>query len=781
MGVTRPLLTALGMAMAVLCGAQPTGTYRPAGSPPASWTINEHHALMWNGQPYLPVGVRVSKASEISAIAEKGVRDVVVELPAAGSGWHETIEALEAKSMRYLISIDSLAPECRGVAVEPEGYRVAGILADTVVQFDIAGCESALAVLATKRDGMIQSSERVKVVDGTFKLAIKAPNSLEHILLVYPETSGLSLPDYWEGFDSSRDQLLASLKKSKLGPGLRGIINPMGELLRLQDSSTRFVPTGAYFRNELKAFLSQRYRSVDTVVKSWSISASDIESWDHLARLVPLWSESRGVPRLWDTKTDRLYTVDQRRSTIWADIDSVVSAAAARRFARLIPSIRKVADVPVLQDWAGWAAPYEQANPALDGVGMRTIGGTSSTLAASGSRAASSLLRWRKSGWLCATDCLIAANDPLSEVLNDLTSMGARGWFFRTSDPALLDAISKIQADAVTANWSPRPIFFPESAMNPAMPQQLPNGHWWLPSPASGNRIDLGRSFFAYRYSGLPEPFTAIWTSGGMGRVKLRFADPKPVGVMAIDGTDLKPKLHKNGVEITLSETPVLIKGTDEIPIPEPSLNEMLGDLQVAIASAEGQLRDITEEAYLFREAANGFDRNPGGSFSIMRIQYNRILRKLAPYDWIEAESSREHTFSESTSVVGCSGNSALALRTQIAPMLGGYFARYKVNVRSKGEQEVWIAAKIPASERANVRLSIDGQPLVLESEPVAAYGSGFAWYRAGVAQFLGNQATVEVQVASGDAANLMLDVILLHPGRFEPRGIFQPPLTPKG
>jgi hypothetical protein len=204
----------------------------------------------------------------------------------------------------------------------------------------------------------------------------------------------------------------------------------------------------------------------------------------------------------------------------------------------------------------------------------------------------------------------------------------------------------------------------------------------------------------------------------------------------------------------------------------------LLSDLQFATATSESKLIDITEQTYLFKEAASGFDRNPGGSFATMRTQYQRIVRKLAPYDWIEAESSKDHTFSEGTALMGCSNNSALALRTQIAPNAAGYVARYKTNVRSKDEQEVWIAARIPQDQRKNIRVVVEGQTLTFDVEPISLYGSGFGWYRLGTTQLVGNTAQIEVQVFAGDAANILLDTIVLFPGKFEPKGVFQPPLV---
>jgi hypothetical protein len=323
------------------------------------------------------VGLRIDGTkSEIDRAKAAGFNDVIVELPVSGAGWEDALAALEANDMRYLISVNSLAAAATGVAVEPQGYRVTGITQDRRVEFPLPGCTSALAALVTQRDETVQWSKRVAVEGGRFVLDVEAPNQLEHVLLVYPITTSLSQPDFWESWDGHRDALLTALRRNKPGKGLRGIVNPAGELLSTTGRDPHFVPTSAYFRMEFRSYLVNRYRNIETAQRAWSLSVTDIDSFDALARLVPLWSGSRGIGQLWDPVTDRLYRCEPRRSSVWTDIEAVVQAAAARRYDRLIGSIRQVADVPVIQDWYGWSTPYEREQPALTGVGMRVSGPT---------------------------------------------------------------------------------------------------------------------------------------------------------------------------------------------------------------------------------------------------------------------------------------------------------------------------------------------------------------------------------------------------------------------
>ncbi|MCC7435513.1 MAG: hypothetical protein IT363_12575 [Methanoregulaceae archaeon] len=772
----RALACCLLFGVAAIAACQSaSGVYRPEGAAPAEWRINDHHTLVWNGAPYVPVGARLQPSlADIERAKGAGVLDVLLSVP-LGVDLQPLIQAMEAAGMRYLIAIDSLAPGATGVAVEPQTYRVAGITEPRKIEFSLPGATDALAVLVTARDATVMRVDRVVVKDGKFSMDVAPPGSLEHVLLVYPVQTTQSHPDYWEGFDGQRDSVLTTIRRAKTGPGLRGVVNPMGEYVSLAGRSA-FVPNGAYFQLEFRQYLEGRYRNLETALRAWAIGINDVASFEDLARLVPLWSGVRGIPQLWDPKTDRLYRANQRTSAVWADIQAVINAAAGRRFDRLCGALRQVADVPIIQEWLGWVAPYEAARPALNGVGMRAMGTTYSELAQTAARAASSAMRWTGPSWLVATDIAPATADPSNAgvIINDLTAMGARGFYFRGIP---LDAIAAEKPDLSTADWSPNPLYYPESAANPASPQRLPAGRFWLPAPGGGNRIDLGVGFHAYRYVDKRHTYTAIWTSGATARVKLRLADPKLATFTTLDGSDPKVKVHKNAVELDLGPLPILVEGTEEIPIPELALADEVARFEALKKLAETMKRDLAEEDFMHRDAVAGFERTPGGSFLTMRRAYWSATAKLAPYVWVEAESTRTTNFSELMAVSGASNGGALALRAPTALDPRGYFAEYNVPVRA-GDVEVWIAARIPADARGTLTMDIGGQQLRIEEPPVMPYGPGFAWYRLGSTALQGVSMKMTLLVNPEGSSDLQIDAIYICPPGMSPKGAFPPEIV---
>lgn len=763
----------------------PQGNYRASTGEPQPWSINDNHTLIWAGQPYLPIGLHIDGSpASILAAHGAGVNDVIVDLPANGAGWSEATSALEASQMRYMVNINSLAPMAKGFRIEPQGYRVTGITKARHLSYVIPDATTALAILVTRRDNDVQQVVRVKIVDEKFELDVKPRNDLDHVLYIYPESRSLEQPDCWEAMDEHRDRLLTSLKKSPFGRGMRGLINPMGALVNLPSAVPTFVPSSIYFQYELRVYLESKYKNLETAQRAWSMNISDIEKFDQMSRLVPLWSaEKSGVPTLWDPATDKLYPCNPRQSTVWRDIRDVLLTASLRRYSRLTAAIRPTLDAPILQDWAGWTPIYEGQKPPVDGMGFASHGTNATALAESGGRAASTVFRWLKSGLLLTTRADVSgekdAITQLPNAIEDLVALGSRGVYFSNATADVMKAVASIATktplDPTVATYSPQALFFPENALNPAVIQRLPAGNWWLPTPANGNRIDLGSSFFGYRLEDAQHSSTVLWTNLPKGRYKLRLLNPKSVSFASVDGSDPAPKIYKGGIEVTLSQYPLIITGGNEIPIPELALTECLARFAALLDSVDPEHRGLTEERYLFAQGSAGFERNPGGSFFVMRQEYLRLASRVAPFSWIEAESTKDQTFSEVSSMPGCSGGQALSVRSSLEGTDLYYTATYPVQVRTAEDQTVWVAAKLPPDRRGDLLVLVGGQSLQIEAGPFSPYGAGFAWYRLGSTKLGGQTTKVSIQIQSRTGADVAVDTLLLTPLEFRPNGTTMP------
>jgi hypothetical protein len=782
---------------ALASGQQLQGTYKVGSSYSASWVINAHSTLMWDGQAYLPYGVSVDPdPASIARAKASGVNDVIVDLPAAPERWASTISALEHANLRYLIRIGSLTPMATGVAVDPAAYRTTEIPDDGQVKLSLPGATAALVVLAGSRDGTIVQWSYEPVTNGVLTFQTKFQRGDLDTLLVYPEIQSLEQPDYWEELDGHRDRLLTALRANPTGPGLRGLVNPLGKVVELPGRQLRFVPTSPAFHSEFAEFLDTRYRSPASAMRAWSMDSTvigdneitepsdDKMTFADLAKLVPLWSGTRGVGQLWDPAHKRIFEADRGRSSVWRDLSEAISDSEAKRYERMVAAIRSVDDVPVIQEWAGWAAPYEGGDPTVDGIGMRAIGALPSDLASTAGRATSSMLRWTTPGWMPATDVDLGSSDAqLQGVLDDLVSLGARGVFVRASSPTIdkqvAEEAGRRSTDISPSTYTPAALFFPINATNPAEAQRITGGAWWLPSPADGDRFDYGNGFFGYRMLDSKGYRFVIWSQTPR-RVLLRFTQPSKLKFNTLDGSNRQARLVKNGVEINLSESPLMVSSINpndipEIPVPEEAYLSTVNELDYLFAQSAKQNKSLTNVELSYPNQKLSFDRSPGSAFPGLRDMARRMNAFLDEFSWVEAESvpPDENNFSEIVNNPTCSGGRALALRGMIVPS-GGYFADYLIQSPSKTDQVVWLAARIPPEDRNSVVLKVAGEALTITGDPVGLYGNGFGWYRMGVTRTPESEVKVRVQVNSA-GHDFAMDAILLAQPNFTPDGVFPP------
>lgn len=747
------------------------------------WSVDERRTLVWGGSRYQPVGVRIKgDPAEIVLAAQAGVKDAIVELPANGSGWAEAFATLEQAGMRYLVAIGSLAPMSRGFAVEPQSYRVAKL--DPIRDFSVPvpGARYALAVVASSRDGAVVNVQRVVPENDRLVFTARAA-AFESSLYLYPNIISLNLPSYWEGLDAHRDELLRSLTSIKPGPGFRGLLNPLGKLMGMGSTAGPFVPDSDLFRLEFARYLEQKYRSVQTCMRAWSMSSAEIAGFRHLARMVPLWRNQRGPRVFWDIETDKTVPCEPRNSAYWADVEQVIAQAETRRYARLVQAVQAAAKAPVVQEWAGYASAYELKGSSLSGLGVSASGDTPLALARSAGGAVGTGFRWNGPCWIVGTGLALPKRGEggmsVEEYVQELSSMGVRGWYFKTTDPKAMAEIAQVASARALGGIEPtppKPLFYPMNAANPAHTMRLANGWWWLPSPAAGNRLDFGTTVLGYRYSEPGRSFTALWSSGDSRRVRLRLANTKNVQVQATDGTDPNPRVVRGGIELTLTSQPLLVLGTEEVPVPDSAVEETVRAFDSLVAMAEQSRSDLTEERFFFKDGLNAMERNPYGGYEVLRTQLLRAGRRMSGYVWLEAENLRSTNFSEVRAEPSASARSALALVSPLALDVDNFFVESGLSLALGGDLEVWVAARIEPKARRFVRFKVNDQTMRLTGDPISEYGAGFAWYRFGTTRLKDSQNTLRLEVEPAEGLDLALDLIaLVRPG-FRPNAT-QPPL----
>lgn len=741
--------------------------------PKITWTVNENRTLIWNGKPYLPVGMECDGSPDsINKLAESGVRDLLLNLPADGSGWKDAFAACEAKGVRYVLTINSLGPVQDAVIVDPAGYRVPDITRKTRVDLLFPESSETLAVLASVRDGSVRWSARFPVVESRFNQVVDPLVEMAHTLLLYPIAKSHEAPDFFEGFDDYRDKLLLAFKSNPPGPNYRGLTDPLGSLGQFPGESSQFVPVSSTYRTEFAAWLEVKYTSIATACKSWGLATNDFKSFVDIASLAPLWSDIRGVQNVWDTRSSRLYLADRKSSMAWRDIRTFLRSTAISRTRDMVSTIKTLTGAPVFANVDDWDNPVKSGQCGLDGVCASTVGGTLNSMIRNVSVAVSTGLQCDKPAWICARGLWPQDGMSLEDTVSELESIGVRGFF--VADPKRAAEASKLAesraSDDSSSQWTIKPLYYPLSASGPASPTHLAGGVWWLPTSDAGRRFDFGPGLEGYQDPRSSDTFV-VWSTSLPREVQFRVIDPKSIQVLALDGSPVTFKVKKKDIMFVLSTTPMLIKGAGEAPVPSDAFEEAANSMTILLTAFENLANANGGEQYAFGETVRSFENSPGSSYATLRAQLNRLVPKAAPYLWISCSRATKHNFGEVSSSPGSASETVLTVKSRFTPENGVFSAEFPLSPRVPGTHEVWLSARVPKDAWDKMRIQCGERILGPPNPPVSYYGDGFAWFSFGDIELSKGATQFKVMLDGASKSSLALDVIMLAQPGFKPDG----------
>ncbi|RMG25037.1 MAG: hypothetical protein D6724_04830 [Armatimonadetes bacterium] len=749
------------------------------------WSVNVAHTLLWEGEPYTPVGAAVLGTPEaVQAIASKGVKDLHLLLDWE-QNWADAVAAAERNGCRYVVSLSSPMPTAPGWVCSAERLRIVNVSYRGRVEVPIEGASRVFYVVAGP-GGSVTASGWATLADGRAAVDVNLNVAGEdYIVYFYPWKQQTDLPDYWDGLDALRDRLLLRAKDAKFGPGLRGLLNPFGKTAAYTPQEAGVVPDSVAFRLEFEQYLRQKYSTVDGLARAWQINVLSFRDFDEAARLIPLFSRYTGVDGFFDPASESVLSARREGSKYWDDLQTLVESSAVRRAKRLAEALKSVVNVPVLFEWAGWSSLHERRNIPGEGIGIPSVGsGVDAILGATG-YAASSALAWGARGWLIAPEIRFAdsgapfpSETQLRSALTTLVDLGVKAWYIRATSDEEVAWIRQLNQEAATdatlVNRSARAIFYPINARFPADTMQLPGGVWWLPTPAAGDRIDLGTRFEAYRLAAPYDNHIAMWSVGGPRRTRLLVPNPGSLTIHSVSGAALDLKVEKDGVTLTLPSEPVLIFGAETTPVPEDSIAELTESEKALTAEAVRRGADITEERFLFADGLRKAKTSPGAALAQMQDAIRRMTLKVSPYVWREGERPTDTNYGFRIQSGGCSQGAALRMVTGLPLPAAGMRATYRIESRgSRDEHTIWVAAKVPKEVRPFVRVEFKGgASYPLGTLPMAEYGDGYGWYQVGKVSLPRGTYEVSLVVApEAVAPDISVDVLLLTPQAFRPSG----------
>lgn len=721
------------------------------------YQVEPDHSLVWQGQPYRPIGLWV-RADDVEKAVGAGFRDLVVELPSSGKGWKDAVSRLEAAHARYLIAIADPLPQADATVVQPEYYRVPHLKRDFVLDEPLPGTHSAMVTWTTRDIGAAPEHATLKPVAGRISLSRSfASAESDYTVSVFPGTTESGLSDFWDALDQRRDDLLRDIREAPLGEGFRGLINPLGPDARFPAEQNRIVPRSMAFRNELAAWLLQSYKNTRFVAKSWGLGSHDLRHFEDFARLVPLWSGSQGVTQVWDTGRDSLFYASPVGSRMWPDLEVVCRTSAQRKYSRLVAALRRATGGPVVQSWVGWSGPYE---------GPTELDGIASDPSKPLTWAASSLSRRSFATWGCAVASAPEGTPLVAQAIADQSNqLGFRALYFQASG----DQIPNLARQVAGLSWPTSPTlpatFYPLYS-DIVTPTAWHEGRWMLPVPLPGRRIDALGPIDGYTYQSGASRVAVLWSRGGAVDARLRTGEGE---TSVIDGQGVPVASGKRDAAVRLGPEPTTVTFRGPEPAEQSSI-EAYANLVRFLNQRLGAAANPTGASDIaLRRASDLVTRAPAEALSLVRNEAEDVCARVFPIAWFDVSRPEPSSAGVLSRVRGSRNDECWSLDQAFA-LAEGVSAEWKSSKSFLKPATIWVAARVPEGSGDKVEVSLNGERVGTLSDPVAGYGSGFAWYKLGSHRFDRKTQSVVVRNRSS-VRGVAVDAILLTPYEFAPDG----------
>lgn len=617
------------------------GTFKDRDGTVHTWSIDETHALMWEGVPYVPFGIVfeprylissqtddnwTADEQQVAAFKAVGIKDVLVR-PGKGiasvpvEAFQRVIDLLETNGLCYGIELyDSPYAPLSGYAIQPTVNRVEGIRATGDVTRNFPNTKWAVYVLCDAKTGEVKDGGEVTAVNGDVTIHFVLRNNAEHTLLIYPnkvvtgEDANGSLPDIWSDYDRHRDKLVWYLSQVKFGKGLRFFSDPFTNDMGIRGETEDLIPTSTAFRLQYSAWLSRKYRTTGDLNISWGIIQHTITSFDEAARLIPLWKSGRGAAAILDGGNGSRYAVDAARSNIWMDFLEFRAYSVRGYMDSMADALKRLsADVPVVYTAAGLQAIFQTTGIiGYDGLGVSDSSSSSQVRNAGQifSMAEHSSRRIWIISRLDPSRTTYDNKEDLFGTLNSFHDLGTKGFFVDVSRTAAanisdlttwLTEYSSLSSDRGFAKYRPQAIYYPKSVTQASV-KRFPSGIWWLPAHIAGGDLNLGSKLAGYTLinsaSGSVDVY--VWSLSGKQTFNLFASDT--VTLISISGDKLEVKPKKGKVQLAIGEEPMLVRGiAAERFLPIEVVTEAIKELEDAIA----RIKDKELDANVYKHNLN--------------------------------------------------------------------------------------------------------------------------------------------------------------------------------
>lgn len=795
-----------------------------------SWQINDANALLWNDEPFVPVGGMFTPryffldqteehweadVRALQTLKSKGILDIYIN-PVRGAtkvpveSWQRLIDYLEAEGFRYGVELtDGPAKPLTGWIIRPNIYRQADITSDTSIDLELNGAVGGIYAVADARTGNI---DRMGSLSHTGEAAVTVRGSSENpkVLLAYPLKTVISddgLQNFWEGYGEYRDRLFAHLRQIRFGSGLRFWVDPFINEMGMRGETEFLIPASNQYQIELEAWLRKKYRDFASLARAWALPAA-VSSYEQASQLIPLWRDTRGIGSVYNTRTGQDHKLAHANGKMWEDLEEF-RGDSIRGYLNDVSKLlkRQIANVPVILKWTANYSFFLNDDPAgFDGLGVEAYGEPHILGPYAGAQCLAMVNRSNRPMWLITTEMSTQAQpegkdwtgfksqEELTSCLEALRFSGSKGFYvfgFHLSPPWdkfdlladerqldwLKDYEEKIATEPLFADWRPRIVWFSQKNPLGADLRRLEYDLWWLPDDRTAEEVVVEPEIRAFRIRETGGEAVYLWTEGQPRDLELR----KPENLrpeVIYTGEPRETRMGKNTFTIRVTKDPAIIRGLEPGYFMTPSnLAGQVTRLDDLIRKAES--RGMLVGTYKTSlETARGMIRSERTELAAGTL--SRAIAQLEPQVaatiWMEAEAAPEFSFMQVGYNPQANRMRYIAIDTTMPPPMGPYGVTIPFMASEESDYEIWIAGSRPGLWGSMVSWSVDASSWVeakVDDSPFTEYAPGMTWTRIGLVRLSAGSHIFRLKLVGpakgSDSYRFLLDTIVLTRERFDP------------
>lgn len=420
---------------------------------PHRWHITHNNALIWDGEPWYPVGGMIfsrhmyfasdpgyppetalaefrQDEQEWQQVRKRGVRDVYL----AGALTRRTAEGrdapvdalqrvlnkLDTMGFRYGFEISSGPTQVGppGFWVQLDDFRITGARHGKTYSLELPGqIGTAFYFVIDDIDGELVhlGKARIRKQDGKTvgQVTIEGTPGKSYTLKIVPQmdwrTSAARF-NFWDGgYEEYEARLVDQLAQLKLGPNFRFFVDPFWNEFGIKPY---YFYASAGYRDALKKWLKEKYTDVTSLRRAWAIRTGSLSSFEDASRLIPVCrgtnvSEQGIQGYAYDFNDETWFVLDAATTQMWYDLHEFRDRALQSCVRRVCQAIKKIHNAPVVmkRHWGSRRLFINESEVGgLDGLGMDSYGTGDSLARFNGAATYGDLAQSRRTQWCITTE-----------------------------------------------------------------------------------------------------------------------------------------------------------------------------------------------------------------------------------------------------------------------------------------------------------------------------------------------------------------------------------------